>query len=353
MEQEQLDSAVSSIASDMGLGGGEEENDTAAAEVDNTAAAGADAADTVEADPAANGADKDVAKAASAADKTTAAAAAPVVRAAPKAWAKEQHERWGKLDKDTQDYIEHREKQMLEGLTQYGDHAKYGQSIQKALEPYDKFIKANNIDAPRAVTALFEAHRQLAEGTLEQRHAYLAKVAKNYGLDITKAVAQAAGHNEEPASVKELRERTERLENERNADLTQRQQEQRSRVANEVTTFAEAKDEKGNLKHPYFDECHEDIVAYINAGHPLDKAYEKAVFANPVTRAKELARLQTESDAALRAKAKQEAEKARNSSRTNVTSRDTRRAPTASKANKWEDGMEDTLKEIKERTTTH
>jgi hypothetical protein len=117
-----------------------------------------------------------------------------------------------------------------------------------------------------------------------------------------------------------------------------------------VTSFADAKDEKGNAKHPYFDECHEDIVAYINAGHTLEKAYEKAVYANPVTRAKELARLQTESAAALRAKAKKEAEDARNGRSTNVNSKDTRRAPTAPRTGKWEDGMEDILKDIKART---
>jgi hypothetical protein len=345
MEQDQIASAVDSIASDIGLGGGDAEHDDEVSTVDT----GTDT-ETVSTDAADTSTDTDTS---TDAEKAATATAAAVARAAPKAWAKEQHDRWGKLDKETQDYIEHREKQMLDGLTQYGDRAKYGDSIQKALQPYEPYIKANNIDAPRAVTALFEAHKGLAEGSIEQRTAYLAKVAKNYGIDLAKAASLSTASQDEPASVRELRERTERLEQERNNELSQRDQELRTKVATEVSTFEEEKDDKGNLKHPHFAECWEDIVALIKAGHALSQAYEKAVYANPVTRAKEIARLQKESEATLRAKAKQEAEKARNTTRTNVTSRDTRRALTASKATKWEDGLDETMKEIKSRNTTH
>lgn len=324
---------VSNIASDLGLGGGEEEVVVELAEDVETAEPPIEASDTEIEKPLAD------------------AVAQATVRAAPKAWAKEQHEVWGKLDPKAQDYIEHREKQMLEGLSQYGEHAKYGQSIQKALQPYDNYIKANGIDAPRAVTALFEAHKNLAEGTPEQKAAYLLKVAKNYGIDIAKAAAHASNGAEEPAHIKELRERTDRLEREQSARTEAEQQAASDRVASEITAFAEAKDDKGTPKHPYFDECHADIVAYINAGHTLEKAYEKAVYANEVTRAKELARLQTQSDAALRAKAKKEAEDARNGRSTNVNSKDTRRTPTAPKTGKWEDTMHETYAEIQSRNT--
>lgn len=337
MAELDIAASVSDIASDLGLGSGDDPTDDTPPPVDDPVDAPVEGDSPPPVDDAPP------------AEKTPLEAPA-AARAAPKAWAKEQHERWGKLDKDTQDYIEHREKQMLEGLSQYGDRAKYGESIQKALQPYEPYIKANGIDAPRAVTALFEAHRNLAEGTPEQKAAYLVKVAKNYGIDLAKAAAGvSASPADEPASVKELRERTERLERDQSSRATAEQNANREKVATEVSSFAEAKDEKGAPKHPYFDECHEDIVAYINAGHTLEKAYEKAVYANPVTRAKELARLQTESDAALRAKAKKEADDARNGRKTNVNSKDTRRAATPSKTGKWEDTMETTLAEIKAR----
>jgi hypothetical protein len=333
-EQSTIDAGVDSIAADLGLGTGEQTDDNEATDAQDTTAAPETVAvktDATEDDAA-----------------SVAATAAVTVRAAPKAWAKEQHERWAKLDKDTQDYIEHREKQMLDGLSQYSDKAKRADVWETAVKDYMPLIQAQGIQPPEAVRYLFEAHRQLSSGTPEQRAAYLRRVAESYGIDVAKAASGVT--SDEPPAVKELRERTERLERERQAELRQRQEEVTQRVASEVSSFAEAKDEKGNPMHPYFDECAVHIAALINAGHTLEKAYEEAVYANPVTRAKELARLKTEEEAALRAKAKQTAEQARNASRSNVNSRDTRRAPTASTAKKWEDTLDQTFKEIQERT---
>ena len=336
-----IESTVDDIASDIGLTTDRNDND----QVDNP--------DQTVVDQKPGEATEEVEALEKTADEKAteaAAAAATQARVAPKAWAKEHHERFSKLDKETQDYIEHREKQMLDGLSQYSEKAKRADVWETAVKDYLPLIQAQGAQPQEAVRYLFEAHRQLSSGSPEQRAAYLAKVAQTYGIDFAKAASGAAAAGDEPASVKELRERTEKLEKERADERAEKNKEITTRIASEVTTFADAKDEKGNPKHPYFDECSKHIVALINAGHTLQEAYEQAVYANPVTREKEIARLQTEKDAALRAKAKQEAERARNASRTNVNSRDTRREPTASKVGNWEAGMEDTLQEIKART---
>lgn len=333
MEQEQIADAVESISSDLGFTA----SDDAETETTETEQVSSSAIDTASDEAAAK-----TEESAPPVDNET----APTVRQAPKSWAKEQHERWAKLDKDTQDYIELREKQALDGITQYSEKAKRADSWETAVKDYMPLIQSQGVQPQEAVRYLFEAHKNLSSGSPEQKAAYLARVAQSYGIDIKAVTPQA----EEPAAVRELRERTERLERERNEERAAREKEEGARIASEVQTFADAKDEKGNPKHPYFDECHEDIVAYIKAGHALDKAYEKAVYANPVTRAKELARLKTEEEAALRAKAKKEADTARHASRSNVNSRDTKRAPTASKVGNWEAGLEETLKEIKART---
>ena len=143
-------------------------------------------------------------------------------------------------------------------------------------------------------------------------------------------------------AVKALQEKVNSLE----TNLTQREQavlnEARSKIAKDVETFA------SDPKNQYFDECADDITALIQAGNTLEEAYEKAVYANPVTRAKELARLQTETEKTLREKSKSEAEAARKAASTNVRSRDTRKAPTEPKGT-MEDTMHATLKEIRER----
>jgi hypothetical protein len=80
----------------------------------------------------------------------------------------------------------------------------------------------------------------------------------------------------------------------------------------------------------------------------LKDAYERAVYANPVTRQKEIARLQTEADTKLREKSKNEAEAARKAARTNVRSRDTRRTPTEPLGT-MDETMKSTLSEIRSR----
>lgn len=347
-EQElNVEAAVDSIASDIGLGNNEEaaeHEDTTSEDV--AADTGQDGAD----DAAANQHSDDPAQQQKQDDGGQ---AQTQVRQPPKAWAKEQHEHWAKLDPKVQEYIEHREKQMLEGLTQYSESAKFGNAVRDVMKPHIALIRQQNIEPAKAIDYLFNAHRQLSTGSEEQKTAFLAEVAKTYGLDLGKAAALAGQRTEEPAYVRELRERQERLERERQAELSERQSAESKRIEKQVTDFAEAKDANGNPKHPYFDECAEDIVALVNAGHTLESAYEKAVYANPVTRAKEIARLRTEEEAAMRAKAKKEAEAARNASRTNVNSRDTRREPTAPKGKRWEDTLDQTMQEIKQRESTH
>lgn len=347
MDQQEIDigSTVDAIASDLGLGGSETPADETPAAEEVSASNETDS--SLEERDESAAAQED----APAADATPKQDAAPVARSAPKSWAKEKHDLWGKLPPEAQEQIEHREKQMLEGLSQYSEGAKFAKAINDATADYMPLIKAQGLDLPQATRFLLEAHKQLSQGSDEQRTAYLVKVAKSYGLDLGKAAALApAGAQDETPAVKDLRERQERIERDLGQRSAAEQKAQREHVASTVTSFAEAKDDKGALKHPYFDECAEDIVALINAGHPLEKAYEKAVFANPVTRAKELARLSTENEEALRAKAKKEADAARNATRPNANSRDTKRAPTASKANSWEETLGTTLKEIQSRT---
>ena len=75
----------------------------------------------------------------------------------------------------------------------------------------------------------------------------------------------------------------------------------------------------------------DEIAIQIKAGKGLQDAYDTALFANPVTRAKEIARIQTENNAKLREKKRLEAEKAIKATSSNVRTIDTTRTPTEKK----------------------
>lgn len=264
----------------------------------------------------------------------------PVVRAAPKSWPKEMHEHWAKTDPKVQEYWETREKQMLDGLEGYKADAGFGKQIKEIAAPYTAMLQAQNIDAPKAFQYLLNAHYKLSSAQPSERPALISQLLKQYGID--PADFKPADETPVDPKVKALEERVNQL----HTSLTARERaaltEAQSRIAKDVEAFA------SDPAHPYFEEVAEDIVAMIQAGHELKDAYEKAIWANPVTRQKEIARLNTENETKLREKAKAEAEKAKKASGSNVRSRDTRKAPTEPKGS-MEDTLHETMREINSR----
>jgi len=265
-------------------------------------------------------------------------------RPAPKAWAKEMHEHYGKLDPAVQDYIETREKQMMEGLGQYKEHNEFGRQMRDAIAPYQDLIQKAGVEAPRAVQALLNAHKVLTESAPAQKQQYFMQLAKDYGIDI----GQGGGQEQTPIdpTVKALMDKVSNLE----GTLTQRQQQEREesykKVTNEVNEFASDK------SHPYFDEVADDIVVLLKTGIELKDAYEKAVWANPITRQKEIERINQETESARTKKAQEDAQKAKAATAANVRNRDTRRTPTETNRatmRNLDDALRETQREINSR----
>jgi hypothetical protein len=332
MAEEQAVEALS--LSDIGLGA-EDHDDTPApnAGEDDAAAAEPDKSSSDPSSSSSSGGAKG-------ADQTAAAPevpAVPTVRQPPKSWAKEKHEVWAKMPPEAQEYYETREKQMLDGLEQYKGGHEFASQLRKAFEPFAPSLKASGINEVQAVQTLLNAHYRLTSGTPDQRAAAYKELGRNLGL-----VEKDPNAPADDPKVKALEERQAKLEQ----SLTQREQADlnaaKERVAKEVQAFA------SDPKNPYFDQVSEDIVRLLNTGLALPDAYEKAVWANPVTRAKEIARVQTEEQAKLQAKAKEEAEAARKARSTNVRSADTRKAPTEPLGS-MEDTMRETLRKIQSR----
>jgi hypothetical protein len=179
---------------------------------------------------------------------------------------------------------------------------------------------------------------------MEEKAAYLANMAKSYGIQLPGIEGQ-----EEQVSDPTVRKLQEEL-NGIKQNLTRAQEatinQARQRVTQDVEAFA------SDAKHPYFDEVADDIAAMIQVGHDLESAYEKAVWANPVTRQKELARLQQEQTASIREKAMKEADIAKKAAGLNVRNRDTSRTPTGPKATmrNLDSALEESMRELKSRT---
>lgn len=257
--------------------------------------------------------------------------------APPQSWAKDKHEHWSKMPREAQEYYLQREKQMLDGLEQYKEAATFGRPLKDVILPYMPMIQARGIDAPKAIAALLNAQHQLDTNP----EAGLLQIAKSYGIDLGK-LAQAAGAQPEQVDprVAALEKELTGIKSTLTASQQQAYEAAKTKVSAEVSAFA------SDPAHQYFDEVSEDIVKLLQTGETLEKAYEKAVWANPVTRAKELARVQKEQSAKLREKSVAAAAAAKKAASSNVRSRDTRRAPTEL-VGTMEDTMKETLAQLK------
>jgi hypothetical protein len=263
---------------------------------------------------------------------------APTVRPAPKAWPKEMHEHWSKLDPKVHEYLETREKQMLDGLGQYKTDAQFGKTLRDVVAPFKPIIQAAGLDEAKAVQYLLNAHYQLTQGTPQQRQAAYQKLGKDMGLT-------AADPNAAPVdpAIQAIQDRLTQFESsvlaQQQASLTDAQ----AKVAKEVELFA------SDPAHADFDELADDITAIIKAkGVTLQEAYDQAKWLNPVARAKEIARVQTEHEAKLRENARLEALPKKKAAGVNVRSRETESAPTEPLGT-MEDTMRSKLREMKER----
>lgn len=274
---------------------------------------------------------------------------------APQSWKKEMHGIWDKLEKgepltreesrQATRYYNEREKQMLAGLEGYKGDAGYGRTLREAIKPFTDVLKAQGVDEVKAVTFLLNAHKGLSDPRTAKD--WYARIAKSYGIEAAQAAADAAGGaaagGQQDPAVQALMAQVQEIR----GHLTEQQQrEYEARVAStskEVEAFA------SDPAHPYFDECGEHIAKLIAAGYSLKDAYEAAVWANPVTRQKELGRIEKERAEEQRKKTAEAANSARRAAKTNVKGRDTARASTEP-AGSMDDTLRETLAEIKSRT---
>ena len=251
-------------------------------------------------------------------------------RPAPSSWKKVMHEDWAKLPEPVQEYIELREKQMKEGIEVSRKDADLGRIMRDVMTPYSRLISQSGADEPTMVKNLLNAHYLLSTSPADQKKQLFKSLAQQYGV-------QFSGENNEVTTTdptvqnlrRELNELKSLLNNREKATL----QQARSDIESQVSKFA--------LDNEYFDDVAEDMVPLIRNGDTLEEAYKKAIWANPITRQKEIEKIEREKERNRREKAQKEAEAAKKAKSANIKSRDTAKAPTEPLGT-----MDDTLNEI-------
>lgn len=271
--------------------------------------------------------------------------ALPGTHPAPKSWKTEMHPHWGKLDPAVQAYVEERENAFHKGLEGYKGDAQFGKGLRDIISPYQAYLTSRGQDPAKAVQFLLNAEYTLSNGSPEQRSQMFAKLAKDYKIDL-KSLAQTSG-DEAPYTDPAMTKLAEEVNNLRST-LTAAQQAQvdelRSKTTAEVETFA------SDPKHAYFNEVSDHIALLLRDPKiSLEQAYDQAIWANPVTRAKEQARTAKEQEVKLRKDAEDAAKAALKAKGTNVRGLETPGSQ-HELVGTMEETMRDTYRAINSRT---
>ncbi len=296
-----LSAAGESISADLfgGSTGGEDGSGTDDVNLDDGAGDGAGATAT---DPATAGAPS----------PAEGAATPPAAGAlqAPKTWRPEAAAKFATLPPEVQQEVLKREEDIFKGLESYKADASIGKALKGIVQPYMQIFQAQGVDPMQQVSGLMRAHVALATGTPEQKQQFFQHLAKEYGVDLG---AEAPYIDPQVAGLqKQLADLQSRL----NGREQQEAAEARNKLQAEIDTFA------SDPAHQYFDEVANDIAGLLRSGAAKDlkDAYEKAIWANPITRAKEQARLTADADAKAKAEAAEKAKQARKATGANVKS---------------------------------
>lgn len=324
-----VDAAVDEIGSGLGLEGDPPEDDDVELKVEI---------------PEAKPAEPQAVEAAAPAPEAPEAAPAPTapVDEAPKTWRKEAAATWAALPSEVKNEVLKREQDMFRGIEQYKEGAQYANNFRQAISQFEPLLRANNMDPIQTAAGLFAAHHALATSSPDRKLELLRTLASDYGIDIAQAALYEAPYVD-PA-VSDLQKRLNEVQSRLAAADARDQQTRHSQIASQVSAFA------ADSKNVYFDEVANDIAQLIRTGVSanLQDAYDKAVWANPVTRAKEIARQTAEATAKAQQTAGVRIQAVKQATAANVKTRG-KTGSTAAPTGTLDDTLSSALSEIRSR----
>lgn len=261
-------------------------------------------------------------------------AAAPVtsaIAAAPSSWTAAGKAEWAKLSPVAQQEVTKRESDFHKGVEQYREAATYGQSIQRAIAPFENTIKHFNVTPEVAIQTLFKTDHTLRYGTPEQKLSTIHQIAQNFGIDLSQPAPQI-DHN-----ALRLQQQLDARDQELQQLKTSQQQRENDELNSHIEQAKQGKE--------HFDVVRNEMSALLQAGtaKDLNEAYEMAVWARPDLR-QSLLNKQIEERRAEEARV---AAQARAASASNVARRGT--LPAQRAVGTMDDTIRSTLDSIRSR----
>jgi hypothetical protein len=280
-------------------------------------------------------------------DADTAVETPPV--AVPESWPADVKERFQALPpefRDVQEFVAQRDREQGDAIDRIGheihaveERLMQSEPLENVVQAYqDEFVR-RGIHPAQAFHSLLNAQRMLDSNPLGG----IVQLGRSYGFDLL-PILQQAGVQVQPLqqaqqfdpNVAALQSELQQIKSKMTAQEQAELEAQNQRLDAAIAEFAKDK--------PYFDEVRPDMAVLLRGGAAKDiaEAYDKAIHANPSTRARVQQAARQADEAKRAAEQKAKADKARKSTAVNVKS-----AP-ASRSN-TQKTIDDTLNDVASR----
>lgn len=257
-------------------------------------------------------------------DPATAAVPGPTATA-PSSWTNEGKAEFAKATPALQQEVLRREQQMHNGIAQYKDAATYGQSLHKAIQPFEQTIRQLGVTPDVAIGYLLKADNEMRYGAPDAKIARFAALAKEYGIDLSQGIPTPAPVDPQ---VQYLQQQLQQQQQQMQQFTSAQQQREQDELNSRIATFAKDRPHFGTLRNEMGSLI--QVAAMNGEELSMSDAYDRAAWANPQVRQQLLTQQQADKaaeDAKRReeevAKAATAAAAAKAASTTNIAKRGT------------------------------
>lgn len=226
---------------------------------------------------------------------------------APQSWRNAPRSKWATLDPEVRSEVMRREKEISRTLSETANERRVAQSFNQAVQPFMGRIQSMGIEPIQAVHELLKADYTLTTAPKVQRASFMAKLIKDYDIDVVELDRALAGQG--PADP--VQSRVDQLVQERlkpvmsmveahNNNLRQQQEHTQRSLADQIGAM------QNDPKFSEFDTVREDMADIIEIAAKrgvhmtLEQAYTRAIAMNPEAnqRVNQRTELQRKSEAA-------------------------------------------------------
>jgi hypothetical protein len=197
---------------------------------------------------------------------------------APKNWSEEVRSKFKDLPRDAQEYMLKRDKEMTADYTrktqEVAQQRKSYESLDKVIAPMRQQIAASGVGEAEYISRLLNADMALRNNPKMA----IKQLAQGYGIDLS-SIEENVDWNDSDPQITQLQQQNQAILAELNQFKQQNLQSARQQTENQISTFAQSKDEKGNLKYPHFEQVRVKMGNLIDAGEAkgLEDAYAKSI----------------------------------------------------------------------------